>query len=187
MNPIDDKNSVHTDAMHAGDEHNPTSAVSSPIFQSSASRFDDPDEISQAMAEIAHPDFYGRYASHNTKQCEATIAKLEKTEAAIVTGSGMAAISLVLFSLLGSDDHIVAQFPWLSIFDNPTLSYRTGILKPDCRAYQTAADSVGVDLQSCLFIDDLDRNVQGAIDAGMSAIHFEGVDNLTHQLEEILF
>ncbi len=106
---MNDKNSNQTDAIHAGDEHNPTSAVSSPIFQSSASRFDDPDEISQAMADIAHPDFYGRYGSYNTKQCEATIAKLEKAEAAIVTGSGMAAISLALLTLLGSDDHIVAQ------------------------------------------------------------------------------
>ncbi len=109
MNPMDDKNSNQTDAIHAGDEHNPTSAVSSPIFQSSATRFDDPEEISRAMADIAHPDFYGRYASYNTKQCEATIAKLENAEAAIVTGSGMAAIYLVLFALLESDDHIVAQ------------------------------------------------------------------------------
>lgn len=109
MTLMDDRNSTQTDAIHAGDKHNPTSAISSPIFQSSASRFDDPDEISKAMDEIAHPDFYGRYASYNTKQCEATIAKLEKAEAAIVTGSGMAAISLALFSLLESGDHIVAQ------------------------------------------------------------------------------
>ncbi len=109
MNEKGDKGASQTDAIHAGDSHNPTSAVSSPIFQSAASKFADSYDISGAMAEIAHPDFYGRYASHNTKQCEATIAKLEGAEAAIVTGSGMAAISLTLLSLLSSNDHIVVQ------------------------------------------------------------------------------
>lgn len=106
---MNDKSDIRTDAIHAGDEYNPTTAVTSPIFQSSAARFLDLDEISKAMADIAHPDFYGRYASHNSKQCEATIAKLEGAEAALVTGSGMAAITLTLLTLLGFGDHIVAQ------------------------------------------------------------------------------
>ena len=109
MDTKNDMKTSQTDAVHAGDVHNPTTAVSSPIFQSAVSKFADPDEISGAMAGIAHPDFYGRYASQNTKQCESTIAKLESAEMAIVTGSGMAAISLTLLSLLESDDHIVAQ------------------------------------------------------------------------------
>ena len=79
---------------------------------------------------------------------------------------------------------ILEQFPWLSIFEKPTLSFQTGILKPAPKAYQTAANSVGIDITNCLFIDDLERNVKGAIDAGMMAIRFESVEKLTAQLSQ---
>ena len=65
--------------------------------------------IAEAMIAEAHPQFYGRYASPNTKQVEATIAGLEGAETAIVTASGMAAVSLVLLTFLQEGDHIVAQ------------------------------------------------------------------------------
>ena len=98
-----------TAAIHAGDEDNPSSGIASPIYQSAAYRFSDPAKISEAMASIAHPEFYGRYGTPNTRQLEATISQLEGAEAALATGSGMAAISLVLLSLLKVGDHIVAQ------------------------------------------------------------------------------
>ena len=84
-------------------------------------------------------------------------------------------------------EHIIKSFPWLNIFTQPALSFQTGFLKPDARAYKAAADSIGAEITSCLFIDDLPANVQGAIDAGMMAIRFEGVEKLTRQLEELLF
>jgi cystathionine beta-lyase/cystathionine gamma-synthase len=98
-----------TRLIHASDAHNPTSAVSSPIFQSATYRFTEPETIAGAMATDAHAEFYGRYASPNTKQVEATIASLEQSEAALSLGSGMAAVSLVLLSLLKVGDHVVAQ------------------------------------------------------------------------------
>jgi len=98
-----------TKAIHAGDEDNPSTGIASPIYQAAAYRFNDPIEISDAMASIAHPEFYGRYGTPNTRQLESTIAQLEGAEAALATGSGMAAISLVLLSLLREGDHIVVQ------------------------------------------------------------------------------
>ena len=98
-----------TRAIHGGDAYNPTPAVSSPIYQSATYAFDNPEAIAEAMIAEAHPQFYGRYASPNTKQVEATIAGLEGAETAIVTASGMAAVSLVLLTFLQEGDHIVAQ------------------------------------------------------------------------------
>lgn len=95
--------------IHAGDEHNPSSAVSSPIYQSATFRFDEPEAIAAAMQAQAHPAFYGRYATPNTKQVEATIAQLENGEAALAMASGMAAISTVLMMELQAGDHVVAQ------------------------------------------------------------------------------
>jgi len=98
-----------TRAIHGGDAYNPTPAVSSPIYQSATYAFDNPEAIAEAMIAEAHPQFYGRYASPNTKQVEATIAGLEGAETAIVTASGMAAVSLVVLTFLQEGDHIVAQ------------------------------------------------------------------------------
>ena len=100
---------LNTNLIHAGKAENPSTAVSSPIYQSATYEFDSPDAIAAAMLSEAHPQFYGRYASPNTKQVEATIAKLEGAESALTTGSGMAAISLVLLSFLQAGDHVVAQ------------------------------------------------------------------------------
>lgn len=100
---------TQTEAIHAGDAHNPSTAVSSPIYQSATFRFDSPEAIAEAMLVEAHPQFYGRYATPNTKQVEATLARLEQGEAALATASGMAAISLVVLSHLRSGDHVVAQ------------------------------------------------------------------------------
>ena len=100
---------LQTSLIHAGDEHNPTTAVSSPIFQSATFKFTDPAQIAAAMVSEAHPQFYGRYATPNTKQVEATMARLEGGEAALAQASGMAAVSLALLSFLQAGDHVVAQ------------------------------------------------------------------------------
>ncbi|MDX1416547.1 MAG: PLP-dependent aspartate aminotransferase family protein [Candidatus Promineifilaceae bacterium] len=98
-----------TRLIHASETENPSSAVSSPIYQTSTYEFEDPQGIADAMATDNAPQFYGRYASPNTRQVEATIAALEKGEAALATASGMAAISLALLTYLNAGDHLVAQ------------------------------------------------------------------------------
>ncbi len=100
---------AQTRLIHAADKENPTTAVSSPIYQTSTYEFDDPHAIAAMMTADNPPQFYGRFASPNTAQVEATITALEGGEAAVATASGMAAISLVLLTFLNSGDHIVAQ------------------------------------------------------------------------------
>lgn len=103
------KHGLHTQTIHAGDAENPSSGVVSPIYQAATYRFDDPADIAEAMVSVAHPQFYGRYASPNTHQVEATVAALEGAEAALALSSGMAAVSLVLLGHLKAGDHVVAQ------------------------------------------------------------------------------
>ncbi|UCG26563.1 MAG: aminotransferase class I/II-fold pyridoxal phosphate-dependent enzyme [Chloroflexota bacterium] len=103
------KRGIYTDLVHAGDAYNPSPGVASPIYQSATFRFERPEEIAEAMAAEAHPQFYGRYATPNTKQVEATVARLERSEAALAVASGMAAVSLVLLTFLVRGDHVIAQ------------------------------------------------------------------------------
>jgi len=101
--------SSQTQLIHGSDAHNPTTAVSSPIYQSATFRFDTPDAIADAMQTPGHPEFYGRYGTPNVKQVEATVAHLEGGEAGMAVASGMAAVSLLLTTFLKAGDHIVAQ------------------------------------------------------------------------------
>lgn len=100
---------LQTQLIHAGDGANPSTAVSSPIYQSATFRFASAEEIAAAMVSEAHPQFYGRFATPNTQQVEATVAALEGGEAALAVASGMAAVSQVLLTFLQAGDHLVTQ------------------------------------------------------------------------------
>ncbi|MCB1386082.1 MAG: HAD-IA family hydrolase [Nitratireductor sp.] len=49
----------------------------------------------------------------------------------------------------------------------------TGILKPDPRAYAAIIDGLGIAADDCVFVDDQLKNVNGAREAGMAAVHFD--------------
>ena len=73
----------------------------------------------------------------------------------------------------------------MSVFQyitHPVLSFQSAVLKPDKRAYELAARAVGQPLSRCLFIDDREENVQGAIVAGMHALQFLSLAQLREEL-----
>lgn len=49
----------------------------------------------------------------------------------------------------------------------------TKVLKPDPVAYQHCAEALNLAPARCVFVDDQIRNVRGAIDAGMQAVHLD--------------
>lgn len=87
--------------VHAGtylDER--TGGACSPLFPSTA----------YAFPNAANENFYPRYFNTpNQRVIERKVAALEKGEAALVFGSGMAAISSLLFARLKPGDHAIFQ------------------------------------------------------------------------------
>jgi putative hydrolase of the HAD superfamily len=61
----------------------------------------------------------------------------------------------------------------LKNFDTIIDATYTGILKPDSRAYQFALDAIGLSASECLFIDDQQRNIDGALAVGLACVHFD--------------
>ncbi len=53
-------------------------------------------------------------------------------------------------------------------------SSRVGIAKPDARIYHLAAEQIGVEPAACVHIDDLERNVDGAREAGFQGVYHRG-------------
>ena len=100
-------------------------AVVAPIYQ--ATTFGA--SSNQAFLDTANRDFtdsfYTRYGNPNHSQVGELVAQLEGTERAIVTASGMGALSTMALSLLSQGDHVVLQrttYPG-------TTSFITGLLE----------------------------------------------------------
>jgi len=101
---------TETILVHEGQHFNSTAAVTAPIFQTSTYIADsDPAEYIKAATEPKHPYFYHRHGNPTNSQVAAIVAKLEKTEDALVFATGMAAISNAILAIVRSGDHIVAQ------------------------------------------------------------------------------
>jgi cystathionine beta-lyase/cystathionine gamma-synthase len=94
---------VETKLVHAGElQPRPERAVSMPIYQSSTFEY--------AGASDYHDVQYIRLNNTpNHAVLHAKLAALEGTEQALVAGSGMAAISSTLLSLVATGDHVLAH------------------------------------------------------------------------------
>ena len=101
--------SVETQLIHTDRELNSTSAVSPPIYQTATFRTDSAADFNQRSEQSRHPEFYARYGSPNASQVESVLAALEGAESALVTASGMGAVSAAVLSIVGQGDHVVAQ------------------------------------------------------------------------------
>ncbi len=81
--------------------------VTSPIYLSATFEATDVDE--QIAIEVDGDMFYTRYGNPTLSVVERTLARLEGTEAGLVFGSGMSAITTTLLSFLGQGDHAIFQ------------------------------------------------------------------------------
>jgi putative hydrolase of the HAD superfamily len=61
----------------------------------------------------------------------------------------------------------LAQWGVLERFDDVVCSGDVGLAKPDPAVYRLAASRLGVAAPDCAYVDDLERNVAGAREAGM--------------------
>lgn len=72
------------------------------------------------------------------------------------------------------------------LFDAVVLSSRIGITKPSPEAYQLMADRLDVEPENCVMIDDIERNVVGAENAGMKGLLFRSNQQLQTELSALL-
>ena len=76
--------------------------------------------------------------------------------------------------------------PLGELFDAVVISGDEGMRKPDPRIYRLAAERLDVDSATCVFVDDVAVNCEGAKSAGMLAIHHTDPDTTIAQLEGLL-
>lgn len=99
--------------MHAGEPADPTTgALRLPLHM--ATTFKLPPfggKLFEALTlgSPAAPHAYTRWSNPTLRALEVRLAALEGTEAALVTATGMAAVSALVFALLSAGDHLVAS------------------------------------------------------------------------------
>jgi putative hydrolase of the HAD superfamily len=65
-----------------------------------------------------------------------------------------------------------AMLPVDEIFETVVDSAFVGCRKPEAKIYEITLDRIGLPAESCVFIDDLLHNCEGAEALGMRAVHF---------------
>ncbi|SEG98627.1 haloacid dehalogenase superfamily, subfamily IA, variant 3 with third motif having DD or ED [Saccharopolyspora kobensis] len=68
------------------------------------------------------------------------------------------------------------------LFDAVVLSGAVAVAKPSREIYLLTAHRLGLEPRQCVFVDDLQQNVAGAVHAGMVGVHHRGVDSTIAEL-----
>jgi methionine-gamma-lyase len=100
---------MQTRLIHSARAANDSTAVSPPIFQTSTYVVHTPEEGADLAGQVEPAMYYTRLGSPNNKQVETALAELEGSEAALVVGSGMAAVSTAILSNISAGEHLIAQ------------------------------------------------------------------------------
>ena len=100
---------ISTTVIHADRDVHPSRSVAPPIYQTAAFWAENGESFAQAAVEPRGKDFYTRYGNPNHAQVAAVVAQLENTEAAMLTASGMAALTTTVLALVSAGDHVIGQ------------------------------------------------------------------------------
>jgi cystathionine beta-lyase/cystathionine gamma-synthase len=99
----------NTITVHADRDVHPRRAVAPPIYQTAAFSAEDGESFALVAVEPRGKDFYTRFGNPNHAQVAAVVAELENVEAALVTASGMAALTTTVLALVSAGDHVIGQ------------------------------------------------------------------------------
>jgi 2-haloacid dehalogenase len=79
----------------------------------------------------------------------------------------------------------VRKFELKKYFDVIITSYEERIAKPDTRFYELALKKLGLPAESCVFIDNAEKNIPPAQALGMNTILFRGAEDLVNRLKAL--
>jgi methionine-gamma-lyase len=99
-----------TEVIHSGyDSSKYEGSLVPPLFQTSTFTFRNAEQGENRFAGAEEGYIYSRLGNPTTKVLEERIAAIEKAEAGLAFGSGMAAVSAILLALTKSGDHILCS------------------------------------------------------------------------------
>jgi 2-haloacid dehalogenase len=139
----------------------------------------------EAIAELSaiHPDKAALIAAYRDRWREMLAGPIPET-VAILEALHEAEVPLYALTNWSAETFPIAEelFPFLGRFRGIVVSGRIGMVKPDREIYEHAIGRFGLEPGRTVFIDDSVRNVAGAAEAGLHAIHYTGPEPLARDL-----
>ena len=89
-------------------------------------------------------------------------------------------------SFVGARERERERYGFEDMCDVIIYSHEVGVLKPDPQAYLVACERLGTAPASCVLLDDLEANVEGANAVGMNAVTFADTAQAIRDLERLL-
>jgi O-acetylhomoserine (thiol)-lyase len=158
-----------TIALHAGQVADPTTGARAvPIYQTTSYVFKSSEHAANLFGLKEFGNIYTRLMNPTTDVLEKRIATLEGGTAAVATASGMAAISLAIFTLAKAGDHIISS---ASLYGGTETLFRHTLPK------------LGIEVT---FIDGLNpENLKAAIKENTRAVYLETIGNPKNDILDI--
>ena len=75
------------------------------------------------------------------------------------------------------------EFEFLDLFDEIIISGDVKLIKPEPEIYELCLQKIGEPANQCLFIDDLEANINTAIKLGFDTVHFKSPEDLKNELQ----
>lgn len=111
---------------------------------------------------------------------EPTVELLRDLHAAGFKVYGLSNMSEAIFAYLHG------RHEFFQLFHGIVVSAAVKLLKPEPGIYEHLRDRFAIDFGESVFIDDLERNVEGARRLGLPAIRFESTDQVRRELQPML-
>lgn len=82
-------------------------------------------------------------------------------------------------------EYLVREYDLLNLADGTLTSFEVKAMKPDLKIYQAAVERFKLVPDQTVFIDDLEKNAEGARAAGWHAIHHRGYETTIAELKKL--
>ena len=81
---------------------------------------------------------------------------------------------------------ITERWHFEDAFDDMVISAEVGMVKPDASIFHMALEQLGVEAGQAVFVDDMQRNIEGARQVGLLGIHFQNPQQVRLDLKQLL-
>lgn len=142
-------------------------------------------EIIEDM-KVTYPEFIDAFDYFRDHYSDFVIGEVEGMYALLKKFKSMGFKLYGLTNWCGRVYEVIARYDIFNLLDGYIISSDVKMIKPDIAIYQTLCDSFRLRPEECLFTDDKQRNIDGAIAAGMKAILFTSAAAYERSLREFL-
>ncbi|MGZ5318483.1 MAG: HAD family hydrolase [Actinomycetota bacterium] len=138
-------------------------------------RHDEGRPIAEGVAELAeaHPEhatliraYLDRWDEMFAGEIEGSVALMDALDAVGVPQYGLTNWPAEMFP------RALARFPSLRVLRGVVVSGEEGVAKPSPEVFRRLLDRFGLDVSTCLFVDDSPRNVEAAASLGFAVERF---------------